>query len=273
MGLGRPVVAPLYVAFTTDSFWNQKVLSSPSASLSLKDMGAYNNQNYMKLINSAGWSMPIYWSKDGDPEYTINDGNNTYKVRIPKGATPMSGSDGAMIIMDKGRKQSYSLWQAVYSNGKWTCSGIAYYVLDSDGLCKTGSNEGHRGIAPSIMAIRKDELDSGLIPHKLEVFWPGTAEQAIYPPMCGFESNRGGKLAEGAIIALDPNTDVTKYGLSSHGMTIATCLRDYGAVVGDNSPKSGPCIKIERAAKSLVSSTELSKIGWDKVPWRLITTA
>jgi hypothetical protein len=169
----------------------------------------------------------------------------------------MSGSDGAMVLIDLEDDFCTALWKASkVSSTEWIAEGISYYQLSGDGMCKSSPNLGHRGIPPIIQAWRKDEQQASRIFRKLEIYIPGTAPQALYPPMCGYEPDRGGIIPEGALIRI-------KQGSSAKG-PLEMVLRDCGAVVGDNSPVAS--IKCERAlvGSKLLYADSLKAFTWDK---------
>jgi hypothetical protein len=224
------------------------------------------------------WAYPIYWATTSDPWYHIvpKIGGPTVDARIPRGATPQSGSDGGIIIYDRAADQVIEMWQAVYNSttNTWTCSSTKRYILSSNGLERraTGSdnplNEGHRGVASPIRAVRRDEVAAGHIAHRLECFWHATAEQH-YWPMIAHETGKGGVTPEGLVLRLKPEVNIDNRGLSFGERTIARALQEYGCIVGDNEGGIGNTIKLERG-KSLWYALDpnlnyegLSVFTWD----------
>jgi hypothetical protein len=129
-----------------------------------------------------------------------------------------------------------SLWGASFDGTAWHAKGTARYGLSSDGLCTSSPNFGHRGVAPPVRAIREDEIEGGLIAHKLELYVPGTANAKMSPPMCGFEPDKGGIIPEGAVLRVKASVDLSELHLPAAALVVAQALQTYGAVVGDNDP-------------------------------------
>ena len=233
---------PTYVAFTPDSYWNTPTGGPPDPNSALwiawlQDHSAYP---YPRLAVSKTWGIPVYWPADGDPSYTITPTQygRAVTMRIPLGAMPSSGTDAALVTIDRGRSETVSLWGATFDGAVWHAKATARYELASDGLCTSRPNFGHRGVAPPAQAIREDEIEGGLIAHKLEVFIPGTANAQVSPPMCGSEPNKGGVIPEGAVLRVKPSVDLSKLQLSPSALVVAQALQAYGAVVGDNDPNT-----------------------------------
>lgn len=269
-------------AFSDDSIWNTplpadvplfdgtingKHYDSPAMIGELKKFGS---PAYPKLSLTADWAMPFYESSDGDTLYTITVGKRTATVHIPNGATPQTGSDGALTIHDSANGITVGLWQAKYASGKWTANGLDIYYDASNGLeaDAAGSdeprNDGHRGYPSAINCIRRRDIDAGVIEHVLKVSIDDTNGTMHYWPGVGHEK-RTGVIPEGSRFRIKPSVDLAKKGLNAAGLVVATALQTYGLVVGDTS--GSPCsLKGERDgnwSQVGLKSTALSKFGWD----------
>jgi hypothetical protein len=124
-------------------------------------------------------------------------------------------------------------------------AGITYH--SSNGLhaknpyCDDSRNFTSRGRISDAMVIRKDLVDYGVanntdLGHVLHLFLAETrTSDGHCHPMVGKESGKNGFGAEGERIAIAPNVDVSKRGLSPEGLVIARTLQSYGCYIGDNS--------------------------------------
>lgn len=275
---------PGYRPFKENSFWNLPLPTNTPVDINNQiyideAMSPLLEKHYLSLTgtgedkwriaNAIDWAMPIYWSDSEDPLYTITPliGGPTVKAHIPSGATTSQGSDLFMIVFDKENKQVFSMWQAIYysNNDTWVPNSTKLYDLASDGLSwrveKSTSpiNEGHRGQPPSILAIRTDEIESGVIKHRLQCTFHATGRPNentpwYYWPFSGYEPDKGGIVPEGIIFRIKPEIDLTARNLSPAALIIAKAMQDYGCVVGDNG-----------GAQSNKLNLEFDLDGWNEI--------
>ena len=269
-----------YRAFTNDSWWNTPIPSSIGADARSSDMIAWmkaNEPDGVKLSTLA-WSMPDYMAAETDPLAKIIDTRgNVVSIHIPEDVVMMDGNDKAMCIIDLSTDQSLATFETVkVSDTTFTCTGMARYWLDSEGVAATSGgtagNFGHRGIPGPVMDIRKAELDAGLIAHRLKCAISGPGEPDEWGwgtdpiwPMNGYEKGHGNGPPEGVVLRLKPSVDLSP--VSGYALTIARCLQDYGAIVGDTSGGAA-AIKLAANAVGLVPTTALQAFGWDD--WEVV---
>jgi hypothetical protein len=256
--IGSPGGAGANSVLRRSTFATQ-VARLPVAANSAKYMAAARaqmNPRYLKFATSRSWAFPIYRATRRDPVYAIHVRGKTYHVRIPKGAKPMGGSDGAMISRDKAAGKAFSLFQASFNNGKWSAGGISRTQLSTNWLDRSlgGSshNFGHRGVPVPLMAVRKKELRNGVIRHAVEIYWYETAGTHVYP-MSGQESGHTGVVPEGYFLRLKSNAGTNRLvkRLKPHARIIARALQTYGGMIGDNAGGSKSMIKVQRGVKGL----------------------
>lgn len=250
--------------FTPGSPWNvpHGALPHPDSARWITQLAAESTYGYMRLSLSSAYTIPVYYPKPSDPSYVVSPPlyGRSVTMRIPKGATPASGTDGALITIDFDRNECFSLWRATYSSGVWKAQGTARYDMASDGLCSTPGNFGHRGVPPTEMVIRGMELDTGEIPHVLEVFIPNTSSAWVWP-LCGGEQ-RSGLVPEGMFLRLKQDVDLTKFKLKPRALIIARTAQKYGLVVGDTDPNVAT-IKCDRAlVGSGMLPSDLATLPW-----------
>jgi hypothetical protein len=235
------------------------------------------------------WSYPIYWADATSPTYTIapSGWGPIISIRIPYGATPQSGSDGALIVFDPDGNTAQELYQARYDTARdtWSATSTKRYVLDSNGLDKRAAgsdnlmNDGHRGVATPIRAVRLEEVRSGAIHRRLECFWhatgqPGDSTPPYYWPMVGHESGKGGIVPEGIVLRIKPHVDLAPLALSPGALIIARALQEYGCIIGDNDGGTNNSIKLQRGPAQwaeidpALSVDSLSMLGWSE--WEFI---
>lgn len=282
----------VYRAFTPDSYWNTAMPADapidPHNDEYITDAKTRSDPafNFIRLSGAPGhtdaWAYPIYWSKASDKLFTVSGSNGpTVNIRIPSGAIPMTGSDGGIIIYDISSDQVVEFYQAVYNSSadSWSCTTTKRYILSSNGLewGATGNNNslntGHRGQPPPERVVRRDEVASGHIGHRLECFWhdTGIKYQNHYWPMTGDEGAKGGVVPEGIVIRLKPSVNLNdpKYALSFAEKIIARAIQEYGCMIGDNEGGQINSTKVERgmaawsALDPNMNYTALNVFSWD----------
>lgn len=163
-----------------------------------------------------------------------------HDVPIPDEARPHTGSDGAMVVIDRSSGLVFEFWQASRKDGQWTTSFGAVTHLEGSGWVNSDRSEGHAtGSGASRLAgvIRLSEIENRDIPHALalqskfactNVFVaPAIKTDGKYPePDC---------IPEGALIRLDPTLDLNELALTPAVRTVARALQTYGAYVIDTS--------------------------------------
>jgi fibronectin type 3 domain-containing protein len=273
-------------AFSASSEWNNPLptnapISSSSASIisELKSFPA--GDSAPNLVINPGYSNPIYYPSTTDKAYAVKGASlppELASLRIPKGATPATGSDGEMMVWDNNKGYVVGLHHAVYSSGTdtWSADGADVYYTASNGL--NGSlpesndkrNVGHRGYPSAIAQIRYDEMQAGSINHVLKVALDETGE-CFYYPGSGNESGKGGHICEGQILRIKPSINLSSLGLSQGALIVATAMQKYGVVVGDtggnNMALKTENISVTHPGASWSSvglaSNSLSAIKWD----------
>jgi hypothetical protein len=279
----------VYRAFPDRSYWNRPLPKDaprhPDSAQMIRYLREHNDTNYIRLggaTETGEWGMPIYWPRRSAPVYDVGKNCPTdqpaefNRVRIPRGARPDPTSDAAMTIVDRIRGVAYGFHRARYDrdHDRWTACGGTVYYLDSNGLhgdlraSDDERNRGHRGIPPTTMAVRYDEIVAGRIPHMLKIAVSATACRHVFPMIeneCGTTHRYAPP--EGTRIRIKPGFDLERLHLSPGAMVIARALKRYGAIIGDQS--GGPVVlKLENTIaerrgflwEGLLTPTSLEKI-------------
>jgi len=256
-----PTTAPAqsapFRAFTDDSWWNTPVpVDAP------ENPDSVNILRYMRTAEEAGegclrlagaednnWGQPVYWAKDGDPEYDVDvevpdDPPELHSLRIPHGAEAADNSDGSMTIFDLDRGYVVALTDAEYDDGTWSAGGATVTYLDSNGYhARTGHSSdprnlgSHRGNNAAVMMVRYDEVRAGQIDHVLKVAsGPPVSEDYVFP-MVGSDGDTRAPHAppQGLRFRISPSVDLDKLGLDPQTLVIAQALQQYGFYIGDSS--------------------------------------
>ena len=209
-----------------------------------------------QVANLYEFGVPIYYADSSTPEATVTctkpwgtcsleDG----PVRIPEGATPHTGSDGKLVIVDVDRHRSYELWQAERTGAHtWTASWGGWVSIDGDGRDGAATGAGVSNLAGT---IRLAEIEAGEIPHALVFATDNSCRTFRWPAIkSDGHSVSADCIPEGARVQLDPSIDVASIPeITPAEIAVATALQTYGAY------------NIDNAAAPLALNFELPKTG------------
>lgn len=98
-----------------------------------------------------------------------------------------------------------------------------------------------RGRISDAMVIRKDLVRHGVaegtdLGHVLHLFLVETnTSEGFCHPMVGREGEKAGFGAQGERLAIAPDVDLTRRGLSPEGLVVARTLQRHGCYIGDNA--------------------------------------
>ena len=249
-----------YRAFSADSWFNTplpdvaRLNPDGEAILDYLSTGPENGDGCVRLAGAGDspWGHPIYWARDGDPEYDLGGVEEKRppevdELRIPHSAEPAENSDGHMSVFDREKGYVVALTDAEYDedSGEWSAKGATVTYLDSNGLfAETGESDDprnmgtHRGNNGAVMAVRYDMVRAGAINHVLKIAaGPEVSERFIFP-MVGSDgdelSNDPAVPPQGLRLRLKPDVDLESAELSGQALVIAQALQRYGAYIGDS---------------------------------------
>jgi hypothetical protein len=266
---------PVSRAFKDTSPWNVPLPANapidPDSARFIADAKAHSDA-FLKLTLGS-FSAPTYFATTNDPLQTVTDSQQrSVTLHIPTAATPMNSTDAEFTVIDRAMNVGVGFhWAKRDSAGKITADGLDRWHLNSNGLhgqlkqSDDAYNLGHRGSPAPLRAIRLDEVNGGLIAHKLAAYWWATADDGYFP-MCGWEHGKGGIVPEGMQLRVKRSVDLsTRLTPGSGPYVIAKAFQDYGLYVSDNSG-SGSRVKVERStawAGLKVTADCLAKLSWD----------
>jgi hypothetical protein len=238
-------LTPLYAP---TSFWNTTIPANPtydanSASIVAASLAAYAGSAH--FANDSDWGRAIAWSHNTDPVYTIGctmyDCGNTVTFHIPNAATPETGSDHHLVVINLDTMQELDMWLASYSGGSWSAG--SRYVTDASqsgwgALCAQGQHCGAAvaaGFAAFGGVVRPEEIQQGHIDHALALTSPLTRSNFIACPATHTDgqSSDPNSIPEGAHIQLDPAFNVDGQSWPQWEKIIAHALQTYGGYMID----------------------------------------
>ena len=160
-------------------------------------------------------------------------------VPIPPEALASSGSDGAMVVIDRAAGRVYDFWRAEPAgDGRWTVAWGTFAAYD-DGFI-SGEAGGSTGAGINLLAgvARTDEVRAGKIPHALAIASDLSCPDAFRYPATKTDGEATTRpcVPQGARLQLDPSIDVTAIPNITPGeIAVARALQTYGGYVRDNA--------------------------------------
>jgi hypothetical protein len=230
------------------SFWNTKIPADSATDPNSAALVATSLTPYApisNLVNNDIWGIPIAYADPSSTIYSVGclkyDCNIATSFRIPSYATPNSGSDGKLVVLDTTQKAELDMGRAVHDAGAGTWSTNSRYITESNGwgaMCAPHQRCGGvlgSGLDEAGGVIRPEEIAQGVIKHALVLAIPYTRSNFF---ACPAVKTAGGHddpnaLPFGARVQLDPSFDVAAQPWSKWEKVVAVALQKYGAYVGD----------------------------------------
>lgn len=271
--------------FASTSPFNVPITDRPTIDLNSAAMVARATRTGMVHANLYEYGIPIYRATSMTPKHPVECTGpsswgicplETRPVPIPRGATPNSGSDGVMTVMNLSNGTVSEYWQADRSaSGQWTTSWGAKNSMSGSGWGGSSTGAGASRIGG---VVRVAEIESGVIDHALVMQSDNVCRDVYRAPALKTDgdSSRSDCIPEGARLQLDPDIDVAAIeGITPGELAVARALQTYGAYLIDRADTS-LSISFERAPdagpRSPGSVYEAAGFSWDyygmpKVPW------
>jgi len=199
-------------------------------------------------------------------------------VPIPSGAHPHTGSDGAMVVVDRSAKKSYEFWQIRRDGGAWVTSWGTIQDLDGSGWSKKGSSTAS-GASRLAGVVRVQEIALALIPHALVMSIDNSCKTTFRDPAVKTDgdSTRSDCTPQGVRLQLDPAIDVGALpGITAGERAVGKALQTYGVYVID---KGGAPMSISfelapdaTSAQDPGATYKTEGLAWDyfampHIPW------
>jgi hypothetical protein len=234
--------------FNKTSFWNTKIPADAAIDPNSTALVATSLTPYApisNMINNDVWGIPIAYADGSSKLYSVGcvryDCDTPTSFRIPSYATPNSGSDGKLVVLDPTQKTELDMGRAVYDPGADAWSTNSRYITESNGwgaMCApTQRCDGvlGSGLAEAGGVIRPEEIAQGVIKHALVLAIPYTRSNFI---ACPAVKTAGGHddpnaLPFGARVQLDPSFNVAAQPWQKWEKIVGVALQKYGAYVAD----------------------------------------
>jgi hypothetical protein len=278
--------------YADTSFWNTPIPASPSIDPDSGPMVSTSLSAYASLgvINSGDdWGIPLAYADAHSKMYTVEcllfGCETTVRFRIPRYATPNTGSDGHLAVYDPTIDQELDLWQGSYDpvTRTWSASGRTATDAGWGAACPEGTRCGGGGTAAGFLefggVIRPEEIAQGHIDHALVLSSPYLRADYIACPATNYWASDApnykrdsSAIPLGARVQLDPNIDVDAKPWPQWEKIVAHALQTYGAYIADvsGSLELRGEANLDRGydAWANVGMTTLPKPDLSNLPWK-----
>jgi hypothetical protein len=267
--------------YADSSLWNTPIPSGAaidpaSAAMVSKSFSAYRSS--ANFANSAAWGAPLAYATELSKNYSIGctlyDCNTQISFRVPSYATPATGSDAHLAVVDPSSNRELDMWQAKAS---WSASSrFATTSNGSGSMCAVGQHcNGANAAGFSLLGgvVRPEEVAQGHIDHALALTTPVVRSGMFACPASHTDGNSTDPNAvpEGARVQLDPSINVDAQPWSTWQKTVAKALQRYGAYVADR----GGSVAVRGESETSrgydgwslagVTGSSLNTLPWDKL--------
>src|SRR5256885_1233931 len=188
---------------------------------------------------------PLAYATPASPLYTVGcskyDCQTPVSFRIPLYATPSTGGDHHLVVINASTGKELDLWLASHDpgSGSWTAGGR--YLTDPSGSGSICAAPQHcqgavaAGFAAFGGIIRPEEIAQGHIDHAPFLPTPHTRACLIACPATHTDGQQNDPAAipEGGRIQLDPAFNVDAQSWPRWEKVLAHALQTYGAYLGD----------------------------------------
>lgn len=229
--------------FTDLSPWNKAIPANPKLDSRSTAIRNYLKVPYTIYANTQEFGVPIFYADGNTPTYTVHClenwgtcGLEGRSVPIPDNATPSSGSDAAMVVVDFTNKLSWEFWGAKKNGGTWTTDWGGVISTSGKGVDAAASLPTGAGIPRLAGVIRVYEMKQGHIDHALIFASSNSCRNGFRSPAVKTDgqSTRSDCIPEGMRIQLDPRVNVNAIaGITEGEKIIAKALQTYGAYCMD----------------------------------------
>ncbi|MGX9295227.1 carbohydrate-binding domain-containing protein [Tsukamurella paurometabola] len=222
--------------FAADSFWNQPIpvgaRVDPRSAGWISALDARSNGVW---VNTSEWTTTVYNAPPGTPTIDVRVTNTNRLLTIPYLPTyrPTNDADHHLAVIDDASGCLYE-FQGFNPVLRSAAASASYRAYTGSGGHDPGP--GHAGGEFSYLAglITPQDVESGVIDHALRYAMPGNSPNYVYPGTRSDGTTLGG-VPEGTRLQLDPNLDLSRFGLSPFQLMLARALQVYGGFNADHA--------------------------------------
>lgn len=224
--------------FASNSPWRVLISADPEIDPGSAAMIAAISSPPALHANLVEFAIPIYTVDADTPTHRVSCTAEWgicpfagWPVPIPDGASPHTGSDGAMVTVDESAGTSFEFWRAAADDGRWSVSWGAVNSARGSGWGGESTGSGASRLAG---VIRLSEIEAGVIPHALAL-QSSSACESFRPPALKSDGRSPSSdcIPQGARLQLDPDLNLAELDLSPGERAVATAMQQYGGYLMD----------------------------------------
>ena len=171
------------------------------------------------------------------------------------------GADRYGVIIEEDGLHAYEMWLGAFdpASKSYSAQRIVHIDLLGSGAGRwPGDSAGIRAFGGSLLGglVRCEELKRARIPHAIAMVLSPTqmraghsiAEQSVWPATNvdnGGSNPYSGLVPMGALIAIPPEVDIGKLGLTRSGLALARAFQQFGGYVVDTAPNTFALASVE----------------------------
>jgi hypothetical protein len=238
--------------YADTSPFNRGVGSAPrlvaNSSAIVNRVNGFGPPDNLSAGNSSDWGHPTYYSRPGDPLYTVHCTESWgtcelegAQIRIPAASRPATAADAHMTVVDQATGWEYDFWQVRSKPSGGGTLSVSWGgktrigTPDADGLA-SNATAAHFGLLAGV--IRPPELAAGQIDHALTMSVSCTNGTYVWPaegPGAGTVcADRANAPAMGQHFVLNMSDgEISSLNVPGWKKTILTAMAHYGLFVGD----------------------------------------
>jgi hypothetical protein len=225
--------------FPSDNPWNTDISQAP-VDTSHDYVGSLGSMVLWPDFGGDGaYGIPYLSVPFGQPlvpiSFDVADESDPGPYPAPLDAPVEGGGDRHVLTLRQGDCRLFELYAATRQGAGWHAYSGAVWDLRSNALRPerwTSADAAGLPILPGL--ARRDEADSGTIPHALRITVPTTQKAYIHPATHWASSNTDpDQPPMGLRLRLKASYDTG--GLRGQARAVAQALKTYGAIVADNS--------------------------------------
>jgi hypothetical protein len=251
-----PAQADFPRPYSDSSPWNTPIGPNPELDPDSNAIIAHSIAPFgggANLSTTAKWGLGLAYANPSSRLHRIGCDlygcDESVSGRIPSYATPNTGSDGKLTVVEPTSGAELDMWRGVYHSDadRWSASWRG--VTDVGGwgfMCTPGEHcngpnaAGNTGLSG---VVRPEEIAQGHIDHALQM--SGMAGYTRYNFIACPATHWDGRsthpysIPEGARVQLDPAFDVGAQPWPEWKKVVARALQQYGAIIDDSGGSLG----------------------------------
>ncbi len=224
--------------FPPDNIWNRRIQDlplDPKSDVYVSQMGP-GDKLHADFGGLGGYRFTVTDGTESNNDMNVDNAESDRgPYRIPDNAVVEDGTDGHVLVMDRGNCLLYELFAASHTGaGKWSAGSAAIFDLRSNKLRPEGwtsADAAGTAILPGL--ARYEEVAAGHINHALRFTTRHTRRTFLWPARHFASSSTDPSLPPmGQRFRLKAGVDLG--GFSPQVRVLLTALKEYGMILSDN---------------------------------------